>query len=91
MIELLASEYRPYVQDALAYIVCFAALFWGATPERVIALTWIALFEIAPQIYTTVLGGSFKLVEIDVYYLSVDALAAVIWTAIALNANRNYP
>jgi hypothetical protein len=91
MLELLASDYRPHIQDALAFSVCLAAFVWGAGPERAIAVTWLAMFEFAPRVYKALWGGSFQLGQIDVFLASTDSLAGVIWLAIALNANRNYP
>ncbi len=91
MLELLASDYRPYIQDALAISVCLAAFIWGAGPERAIAVTWMLIFELPSWVYTAFWGVSFQLGQIDVFLASTDALAGGIWIAIALNANRNYP
>ncbi len=90
MLELLFSEYRPYLQDVLAWIVCIAALLWGGAPERIVAATWLLLFETGEVIYTKLLGESWQLASVDWYFAGIDLLAVVIMIATALYANRNY-
>lgn len=91
MLELLASENRPFAQDALAYFVCIAALVWGAGPERAVALIWLIFFEFLMNLYLIVWGPAFQLQRIDVFLASGDIVAGFIWVIIAVNANRNYP
>ncbi|MDJ0979227.1 MAG: hypothetical protein QNI87_11940 [Erythrobacter sp.] len=91
MLELLVSEYRPVVQNVLAYAICLAALVWGAGPERAIALAWLLLFEAVPGIYKTFWGARFQLEEVDILFASLDLCAGAFWLIVALNANRNYP
>lgn len=90
MLELLASDYRSYTQDVLAFTLCLAAIVWGSGPERVVAVTWLVLFEGANRIYRFVLGEDYRLTDIDLFLASSDILAGVIWIALALYANRNY-
>ena len=91
MIELLASDYRPWVQDALAYSICFAALVWGAGPERAVALVWLVCFEFSLSLYRLALGTGYQVETTDLVLASIDTLAGLLWVVIALNANRNYP
>lgn len=91
MLELLASDYRATAQDFLAYTLCFAALIWGGGPERLIAVTWLVLFELSIELYRNVFGAEYKLTEVDLFLASTDILAGMIWIAVALYANRNYP
>ena len=91
MLELLASDYRAYAQDILAYTICIVALIWGGGPERAVAVTWLILFEFAIGMYRNILGAEYRLTEIDLFLASTDILAALVWITVALYANRNYP
>ena len=91
MIEVLASDYRPLVQDVLAYSICLAALVWGAGPERAVALVWLICFELILSLYRVVLGAGYQVETTDLFLASIDTLAGLLWIVIALNANRNYP
>jgi hypothetical protein len=91
MLEWLASDYRPLVQDVVALSTCLAAFVWGAGPERATATVWLVCFELAGLVYRTILGGDYQLQSTDFYLASTDLCAGVLWILIALNANRNYP
>lgn len=90
MLQILASENRIIAQDALAFILCLAALFWGGGPERAVAATWFFIFEIAGRAYRAIWGASIQLVGVDYFLASSDILAGIIWILIALYANRTY-
>ncbi len=90
MYELFLSEYRTYAQDVLAFSLCGAALLWGGGPERVVAVTWLVVFEFGGRLYRGVTGYGIQLVEVDVWMATADFLAGIIWISIALYANRNY-
>lgn len=91
MLSLLFSEYRPYIQDGLAVAVCVAAFLWGRGPEKIIAVTWFILFKIVAVIYLEVFRTLPDLEEIDLGLAAIDLCAVLIFVAVALNANRNYP
>lgn len=91
MIELLASDYRAYAQDVLAFAICLAALVWGAGPERAVAAVWLVCFELTLSVYRLLAGTGYQAVTTDLFLASMDLTAGVLWIAIALNANRNYP
>lgn len=91
MLELLVSDFRPYVQDAVAILVCLAAFRWGGAPERLIALIWLVLFKLVGRAYEFLFVSSFQLTGIDPFLASVDLVAGGLFLFIALNANRNYP
>lgn len=91
MLELLASDSRAYIQDALAYSICLAALIVGAGPERAMAATWLFFFEVLPIAYKIVWGATFQLANVDLFLASLDLCAGGLWLTVALNANRNYP
>ena len=90
MLALLFSEYRPFLQEIVAWTVCCAALLWGGSPERIVAATWLVLFELGEMLYVELFGEARQLETIDWYFASVDFLAAVILITIAIYANRNY-
>ncbi|NQX95239.1 MAG: hypothetical protein HRT64_10035 [Erythrobacter sp.] len=91
MLELLASDYRPLIQDALTYSILAAAFFWGAGPERAMIATWVVFFELVPIPYDAFWGGSYQLQSTDAFLATTDLCAGIVWILIALYANRNYP
>ena len=91
MLELLFSDYRAEAQNILAYSLCLIAFIWGAAPERVIATTWLVLFEFSYPIYDYFWRDSLKLTQIDLSWAFTDVAAGFAFFAVALNANRNYP
>ena len=90
MLDLLFSDYRPYTQDILAWVLCCTALVWGGGPERVVAVTWLLLFEIGTLLHKAIFGEPRQLESVDWYFAGIDAFAAGIWIFVALYANRNY-
>ena len=91
MIELLASDYRPILQDILAYSICVAALIWGAGPERAMIVIWLFFFEFLAFFRDLFWGDALQLQSIDTYVTAIDLCAGLSWVAVALYANRNYP
>ncbi|MEM1053876.1 MAG: hypothetical protein AAGI28_17470 [Pseudomonadota bacterium] len=91
MFELLDFDYRYLVQDFVFYGLFFAALAWGAGPERLIATTWLVFFEILPKLYRAVWSEGYQLEQVDLFYAAMDGIAAAVWIFVALYANRNYP
>ena len=90
MLELLFSDYRPYLQDVFAWTLCCAALLWGGSPERIVAATWLVAFELGLILHKAIFGEARQLETIDWYFAGIDLLVAAIWIAMALYANRNY-
>lgn len=91
MLEFVFSDFRPVIQNVLAYSICAAALIWGAGPERAIAITWLVLFELLGGAYSMLWDSAYQLEQVDVFLAMLDGLAGIIWIGIAFNANRNYP
>lgn len=91
MIELLASEFRIVAQDFIAWALCLAALVYGSGPERVVAATWIFLFEIVDGVYHAIFDSGTLLTDVDLFHAWLDGMAGFAWITIALYANRNYP
>ncbi|MGB7418784.1 MAG: hypothetical protein WA918_06370, partial [Erythrobacter sp.] len=67
-----------------------AALIFGGGPERLFAATWLIFFEATAFVHELV-AGDYRYAQIDLALASSDAIAAIVWIAIALYANRNYP
>ncbi len=91
MLEWLTSESRPFVQDILFFTLFACVVIWGGAPERAIAATWMILFEGVSRVYRGIWGEGYQLEQVDLFYGSIDGLVCVIWVAIAVHANRNYP
>lgn len=91
MLEWLASDIRSFVQDVLAFSICLAAFVWGAGPERAMVAVWLVCFEAATRMYAALSDVGFQLATTDPFLALTDGGAAVLWTFVALNANRNYP
>lgn len=90
MFELATSDIRGVLQDVLAWTICLAALIWGAAPERLVAITWLLLFELGGNFYRFVFERGTQVTQVDYFYASSDMLAGMILIVIALYANRNY-
>lgn len=91
MLELLASENRALVQDILAWTICLVALVWGSGPERAVAAAWLLVFEVLVGAYQLLSEPGFKRTDVDLFLATTDIIAAFIFIAIALYANRTYP
>jgi len=91
MLQWLASESRPFIQDIVFFSLFGFILIWGAGPERAIAAVWMILFEGISRVYRGVWAIGYQLEQVDLFYAFMDSAACFFWVAIALNANRNYP
>jgi len=89
MLELLFSDFRPHLQNGLALVVCITALIWGGAPERILALAWVVLFEIANYFQNWVNPGG-RLEAVDWYLAMLDIIGGIVFVWVALAANRNY-
>jgi hypothetical protein len=90
MLELLASDFRPLVQDYLSWFLIVAAFIWGSGPERAVAATWLFAFKFLGFLDEALTGSGSLLTAIDPFLASKDVIAGVFWISIALYANRNY-
>lgn len=91
MLQWLASDARPHVQDIVFFSLFGLILIYGAGPERAIAAVWMILFEGIQRIYKGIWEIGYQLEKVDLFYASMDILACAAFIAVALNANRNYP
>lgn len=90
MFDAILFDYRAHIQDVAAIILCLAALIWGGGPERVVAATWLIIFEFSWWVIDWVGGSSFQLNTVDWFIASTDVIAGAIFVWLALYANRNY-
>jgi len=90
MLEMILSDYRFLAQDIFAFVVCFAALLWGGGPERIVAATWLIVFEFGGRVQDWIFGKSIQLADVDWFLAISDLLVAAVFLAVALFANRQY-
>ncbi|GMN02118.1 hypothetical protein [Erythrobacter sp. MTPC3] len=90
MLDLIFFEYRPMLQDLLTIAVCIGAYFWGSAPERLVAITWVLVFEVPGRLYRAVSEDGLRLTGTDAFLATTDVVAGIVWIGIALYANRNY-
>jgi len=90
MLDTILIEYRGQIQDVLLIALCVAAFIWGGGPERIVAATWLIVFELAGRIQNWIFGDSVQLTGVDWFIASIDLVAGVIFVGVALYANRNY-
>ncbi|MEE4200762.1 hypothetical protein [Erythrobacter sp.] len=90
MLEILASDLRPFAQDVLVAIVCICALVWGGGPERAVALVWLTIFELGNLIYQGIASQGYQVFEVDFWLATTDLIAGAAFIIVALWANRNY-
>ncbi len=83
-------EYRDDAQHAVSLALGLAAWRWGGNPERAVAIVFVSLFTLPNMIIPHVMGSAFLFIQGGMFYAAVDIVAAIAFTAIALNANRNY-
>ncbi|MFL0355640.1 hypothetical protein ACI5KX_04095 [Erythrobacter sp. GH1-10] len=89
MLELIV-EYRDDAQHIASILLGLAMWRWGGAPEKIVALTFVVLFTLPNMITGFVSGGALLFIEGGTFYAGIDVVAAVIFVAVALNANRNY-
>lgn len=89
MLELVL-EYRDEAQFYAGLAICFAALRWGAIPERCVALVWIVVFQLSDRLYHFIFDVGLRLHQLDVGHATIDLTAAIILVWLALQANRMY-
>lgn len=87
----LFNAYRATAQHLASFLLAAAIWRWGGAPERWLIGVFLATM-VAPIYIATWLG--FDAIETGPTAFAavlIDLLAAVLFTSVALNANRNYP
>lgn len=67
-----------------------AALRWGATPERICAVTLFTV-TLADPAYHFLMGRGAIYRSVDIGHLVMDLAVAAVFVVVALRANRVYP
>ncbi|MEM6475158.1 MAG: hypothetical protein AAF687_03230 [Pseudomonadota bacterium] len=91
MLELLAWDYRGVIQDILIVALIVVAIVSGGAPERAAIAIWCVCFELPTLVYRDIIGLDFRLTGVDTFLAAKDIAAGMLWVALALYANRNYP
>ncbi|QUL37802.1 hypothetical protein [Erythrobacter sp. JK5] len=89
MFELFV-EYRDVAQWLISIVLGFAMFRWGSAPERFVAAVFVGLFTLPIIVFEVILGIPLLYAAGGLYYASIDIVAAIAFTVIAVNANRNY-
>lgn len=90
MLELF-NAYRATAQHLVSILLAVAIWRWGAGPERWLIVVFIATM-VAPLYVVHLLDlGNPANGPFAAAYVALDLLAAGMFVAIALHANRNYP
>jgi hypothetical protein len=87
----LFNSYRVPAQHLSSFLLAAAIWRWGAGPERWLIGSFIGTM-VLPVYMVWWLGlGALETGPHAPIFMAIDMLAAVLFTTIALNANRNYP
>lgn len=89
---MLASvmENRDLLQVSLVVLLFLASLWRGATPERIVASTFIGMWLLDRAYHLAAAKGLF-LLGVDLGHLVIDIAAFGTMLTVALQANRLYP
>lgn len=87
----LFNNYRVLAQHLASYLLAAAIWRWGAGPERWLIGSFLATMVMPVYVVWWLRLGALESGPHAPFFMLVDMIAAVLFTAIALNANRNYP
>lgn len=90
MLELF-NTYRADVQHIASVVLALAIWRWGGGPERWLIGLFVATMVVPAYLFDLLDGGAPTEGPYAWLYFSFDLIAAAGFTAVALNANRNYP
>lgn len=86
------NAYRASAHNLASFLLTAAIWRWGGSPERWLAGVFLATMVVPPLLMRLAFGP--VAIEVGPYataFMAIDILAAVLFTATALRANRNYP
>jgi hypothetical protein len=87
----LFNAYRVPAQHLTSFLLAAAIWRWGAGPERWLIGSFLATMVLPVYVVWWLGLGALETGSHAPIFMLIDMLAAVLFTAIALNANRNYP
>ena len=85
------NAYRVPAQHLTSFLLAAAIWRWGAGPERWLIATFIGTMVLPIYIVWWFGLGALESGPHAPVSMAIDMLAAVLFTSIAVNANRNYP
>jgi hypothetical protein len=85
------NAYRVPAQHCAAILLAMAAWRWGGAPERWLTSAFVATMVVPVYFIQVIYPEGAPDIPFLSAVLLVDLVAALIFTAIALKANRNYP
>lgn len=87
----LFNAYRVPAQHLTSFLLAAAIWRWGAGPERWLIAIFIGTMVMPVYVVWWLGLGALETGPHAPIFMGIDMLAAVLFTGIALNANRNYP
>lgn len=87
----LFNIYRVPAQHLVSFLLAGAIWRWGGAPERWLIGIFLATMVLPMYVIWMFDLGKKVVGNLPETFVLVDGLAAVLFVAVALNANRNYP
>ncbi len=87
----LFNTYRVPAQHLTSLLLAAAIWRWGAGPERWLIGSFLVTMVMPVYVVWWLGLGALESGPHAPFFMLIDMLAAVLFTGIALNANRNYP
>jgi hypothetical protein len=91
MLLYLFNEHRADVQHIASVLLALAIWRWGRGPERWLIGLFIVTMVMPPYVFKLFGLGNVAFGPFAWIWIGIDVFATVAFTAIAVNANRNYP
>lgn len=85
------NTYRALLQQCAAILLGVAIWRWGAGPERWLIGVFLTTMILPIYVIWSLQLGAAEIGPYAGVLFLIDVIAAAAYTAIALNANRNYP
>ncbi|NCP15338.1 MAG: hypothetical protein GW858_14455 [Sphingomonadales bacterium] len=85
------NAYRVAFQHLTSFLLAAAIWRWGGGPERWLMGVFLATMVMPIYVIWALNLGAAEIGPYAGVIFGIDVIAALLFTAIALNANRNYP